>query len=337
MKILSTILIVGLGSIGARHARIIQSNYPKIKIIALRHKKSQNTEDELVNVSNSVSSISKALEFGPEAAIISNPASKHIEIARKLAAQGIHLLIEKPLSNRSQGVQQLIDLCKENNVLLMTGYNLRFLPSLREFKKQIDAQKPGQLFSIRAEVGQYLPSWRLGKNYRDSVSAQSDLGGGVLLELSHEIDYLLWIFGKINWVKSHVSKQSDLDIDVEDCAQILIGFNKKSSKELTASLNIDFIRHDLTRKCFVIGEQGTLLWDGILGQVKFFEKNSSNWDILFSSRPTNDFSYEEQLKSFFLAIKNDESPTISGEEGLMALKVIEKIKESSYKNKKIFC
>jgi predicted dehydrogenase len=76
-----------------------------------------------------------------------------------------------------------------------------FLPSLIEFKRQIFSEKLGKIYSIRAEIGQYLPGWRPESDYRICVSVQQKLGGGVLLELSHEIDYLSWIFGRVDWVK----------------------------------------------------------------------------------------------------------------------------------------
>jgi predicted dehydrogenase len=219
----------------------------------------------------------------------------------------------------------------------MTGYNLRFLPSLIEFKKRIFSKEIGKIYSVRSETGQYLPNWRPGSDYRKGVSAKKSLGGGALLELSHEIDYLLWIFGKVDWVKAHISKQSNLEIDVEDSAQVIFGFKGTDSSVLTASLNIDFIRHDTTRKCFAIGEKGTLLWDGIKGQVEFFEKDSAKWETLYSSRPDRDFTYMEEIRSFFSSVESDMMPDISGEDGLKVVGIVEAIKESSNSNSIVFC
>ena len=336
-SVIKTVLIVGFGSIGRRHAGVIQSIFPDIDIIVLRHKKLNSHKFEALGLYKSVTSIHEAIALNPQVAIISNPASKHIDIAKKLASRGVNLLIEKPISDSSKGVQDLIDTCYQNNITLMTGYNLRFLPSLIEFKKQINSEKVGKIYSVRTEVGQYLPDWRSESDYRDGVSSQQKLGGGALLELSHEIDYLLWIFGKISWVKSHVSKQSDLDIDVEDSAQVIIGFEKNNGTVLTASLNIDFIRHDTIRKCFVIGENGTLLWDGIKGQVEFFKKTGTQWEVLFSSRSDRDYTYTEEIKSFFLSVESNTSPSISGEDGLKVVNIVENIKESSNSNSIVFC
>ena len=173
--------------------------------------------------------------------------------------------------------------------------------------------------------------------YSSSVSAQKILGGGALLELSHEIDYLLWIFGEVDWVKSHVYKQSDLEIDVEDSAYVILGFKEFDGSVMTASLNIDFIRHDVTRRCFVIGEKGTLLWDGVKGQVELYKKSNKDWELLFSSSPDKDFTYMEEIKSFLSSVESNRKPNISGEDGLQVVNVVESIKESSITNSMIFC
>ena len=116
-----------------------------------------------------------------------------------------------------------------------------------------------------------------------------------------------------------------------------LGFEEIDSTVLTASLNIDFIRHDTTRKCFVIGEKGTLLWDGIKGQVKFFEKSSKHWKILFVSNPDRNFTYIEEIKSFFLSVENNIRPSITGEDGLQTVNIVESIKRSSIENSVVFC
>ena len=334
---IKTVVIVGLGSIGRRHVRVIKSIFPDINIIALRHKQCNNYDMNTLGLYKCVTSLNEVFKLNPQVAIISNPASKHMEIAKKLARRGVSLLIEKPISNSSKDVQELIDICCQNKVTLMTGYNLRFLPSLIEFKKQVNSKMIGKIYSVRSEIGQHLSSWRPGTDYRNGVSAQKFLGGGALLELSHEIDYLLWIFGKVDWVKSHISRQSDLEIDVEDNAHVIMGFENVSGSVLTVSLNVDFIRHDVTRRCFAIGEKGTLMWDGVKGQVKFFEKDNTQWKVLYSFRPDKDFTYAEEVRSFFSSVEGGVMPNISGEDGLKVVSIVEDIKASSDSNSIVFC
>ena len=331
----SRILIVGMGSIGKRHIGIINKLFPDMSIAVFRHKKCSE-QFKIAGIDCCVSSIKDALKFKPQAAIVANPASHHLNTAVPLAKAGIHLLIEKPISITNEGLDNLINICNEKNIILMTGYNLRFLPSLQVFRRYLNEEKVGKSLSVRAEVGQYLPNWRNDSDYRNTVSAQKILGGGVLLELSHEIDYLLWLFGRIDWVDAHISKQSNLEIDVEDTAHIILGFDKNSRDyQLTASLNLDFIRHDTTRSCTVIGDKGSLKWNGINGSVEIFKENGSQWETIFLDKPERNYTYEKEVQHFFKCIEKKEKPLIAGEEGKACIDVIDAIRNSSKNSKKV--
>ena len=330
------VLVIGLGSIGKRHIRVIRKLYPDIKITVLRHRQCDENDIETFGLYSCVTAIEDALAFQPNAAIVANPATKHLEVATPLAEDGVHLLIEKPIAASSKGVQDLINLCKRKQIVLMVAYNLRFLPSLKLFRKQLQKGKIGKAYSVQAEVGQYLPNWRPGSDYRMTVSAQKRLGGGVLLELSHEIDYLSWIFGSPKWIKSHLSKQSNLEINVEDTANVILGFESQSGGQLTATLNMDFIRHDTTRQCLVIGQKGSLRWDGITGEVLHFTEGGKEWEVLYSGVPKQDYTYAEEIRHFCSSIESGEPSLISGENGLEAVLVIEAIRESNNKGNLVY-
>ena len=150
---------------------------------------------------------------------------------------------------------------------------------MSRFRDLINEGLVGRPLSVRCEIGQYLPSWRSDNVYRFCVSARSDLGGGVLLELSHEVDYLCWIFGEVDWVTSWVGNAGDLDIDVEDTVHLIFAFKSKGlSKPVIANLNLDFIRRDTTRICTVIGTEGSLLWNGLNGVIDIYKPGSNSWE-----------------------------------------------------------
>ena len=320
------ILIVGLGSIGKRHLRLARQLFPRADIRVLRHKRT----NEVPEYSNGIFfSIEEACAFFPMVAVIAGPATLHIHYAQALAGIGVHLLIEKPLSATLNGVTKLLEICKKHNVVLLTGYNLRFLPSLQHFRDLLSEGAIGRILSIRTEVGQYLPSWRTESDYRKGVSARSELGGGVLLELSHELDYLRWIFGEIEWVKATLCRQSDLDIDVEDSAHLVLGFVSDSNrKQLIGTLNMDFIRHDSSRVCTAICEKGTLRWNGLIGEVMLYEEGVG-WRECFIKQHESDDSYQAEWLNFIAAIADHKNPLITGEDGLKVLQIIEAAKISS--------
>jgi predicted dehydrogenase len=334
-KVLSTVLVVGLGSIGRRHIGIINDIFPDINIILLRHKKCSEKEYESLKISQCVTTINDAIKTKPQAAIIANPASKHVEIAKELASNGIDVLVEKPISSNSKDAKELIEVCEKNNTILMVAYNLRFLPSLINFKQCIYSNLIGRVYSTRSEIGQYLPSWRPESDYRHGVSAKKSLGGGVLLELSHEIDYLKWIFGSITWIKSHTSKLSDLEVDVDDSASIILSFRGEDGGEIISSLNMDFIRRDATRKCYAIGEKGTLYWNGITGKVKLFSELDNHWIEVFNSPVERDYTYTEEIKSFFSSVESRIPSSVTGRDALETVLTVEAIEYSSFTNSRV--
>lgn len=324
---LSRILIVGEGSMGLRHLELSRQLYPNAEVRIMVHQK----QNEDVNLSNRyLETMEQVDKFAPQIAIIANPATFHLETAQKLAEVGVHLLIEKPISASTVGVVELIKTCKENKVVLMTGYNLRFSASLVHFQELIKKKTAGKILSVRCEVGQYLPDWRPAKDYRMTVSANYRLGGGVLLELSHEIDYLRWIFGEVDWVRATLSKQSSLEIDVEDSAHLVLGFEHSSEgNQLIANLNLDFIRHDRTRSCTVIGDKGTLRWDGLTGTVEVYLQHSEKWEVLYSCKPDTDETLFAEWENFLESINQECYPLITGIDGLRVLEIIEAARKSS--------
>lgn len=325
---LERLLIVGLGSIGSRHVRLARELVPGGQIVVLRHRSCQDVQS--IGIDDCVTSLAEALKFRPQAAVIANPATHHLDVALLLAQAGVHLLIEKPISSSTQGVPELIDVCQAQGITLMTGYNMRFLPSLQRFRELLEEKRGGRVLSVRAEVGQYLPSWRPSSDYRQTVSAKAALGGGVLLELSHEIDYLRWLFGEVAWVNAIQRKQSDLEIDVEDTAHLILGFaHETGDVPVIAALDMDFIRHDTTRTCTVIGETASLRWNALAGTVEIFEQGGSAWQTIYTHQSQRDDSYLAEWRHFLACITDGGPPIISGHDGLAVLRVIEAARHSS--------
>jgi len=325
--VISRVLIVGSGNISSRHFALAQELIPGAQIRRLRHLPSTSYPIENLGDLNSMDEVS---QFQPEIAVICNPATQHLEIAIAMSRLGAHLLVEKPLSDSVEGVHNFIQSYEANPTLLLLGYNLRYSDSLEAFRETIRSGLIGRSLSVRCEVGQYLPDWRPNRDYRKTVSAKRELGGGVLLELSHELDYLRWIFGEVEWVRATLSKQSSLEINVEDTAHLVLGFsNSLANGQLIASVDLDFIRQDSTRNCTVIGEKGTLRWDGISNKVSFFDPKSGAWSTLFAGKTNLDDTYRSEWKDFLECIEQKRSPKVSGEDGLRVLEIIDAVRNSA--------
>lgn len=321
------IVIVGLGSIGMRHLRLARQIFPEADIRVLRRAPSivraEFSDGEFYNLKD-------AICFKPNIAVLANPASEHVSNAIEFAQAGIHLLVEKPLSLSAFGVRKLLDIALQKNIKLLVGYNLRFSSSLIAFRQMIQSGRIGRVTSIRSEVGQDLRAWRPGSDYRKSVSAVSKLGGGVLLELSHEIDYLQWIFGDIFWVQAAIGKQGDLEIDVEDTAHLIFGIRRPNAgDQIIGTLNMDFLRTDATRFCVAIGSEGSLRWNGITGEVDCFRSITGKWESVISANQERDQSYLAEWHALIDSIKNESNSTLNGFDSLKVLSVIDAARQSS--------
>jgi predicted dehydrogenase len=324
------ILIVGLGSIGKRHLRLVRECMPNADIRVLRRR----IHLEKINFADGCfDSLQDACDFQPVVSFIANPAPFHVDTSVALLSSGSHLIIEKPLSLSVSSSLDVLGAMQKYSRFVHVGYNLRFSDSLNYFSEVIHSNVLGKPLSVRCEVGQYLPTWRPGTDYRAGVSARHELGGGVLFEFSHEIDYLRWIFGDFQWVSACISRQSSLDIDVEDSSSLMFGFvPDHNGNSLVASLNMDFIRHDKTRVCTVICEKGSLRWNGIDGLVEIYHEDAGCWDLIFQSTQSRDDSYRLQFSYFTKCINTSAPSSSSLEDGIAVLRVIEAARSSALKS-----
>lgn len=328
------VLIVGHGSIGKRHLRLARTLLPYADIRVLRHKEPGTVPE---HADGCFSALDEAISFAPQIAVIATPAPFHLSAAMPLVRAGVHLLVEKPLSSSTDGVEQLLGAVRERRVVLLIGYNLRYLPSLQRFRQLLTESFIGRIVSVRCEIGQYLPSWRPDADYRQAVSARKELGGGALLELSHELDYLRWIFGELEWVMASLSRQSALEIDVEDSAHLIIGFKHAADrKQLVGTVNMDLVRHDTTRLCTGIGETGSLRWNGVTGAVEHCAAGADGWREVFRHLGERDESYRAEWQHFLSCVDGRETPLIPGEVGLAALTIVDAARRSAAAGGKTF-
>ena len=328
MKV-SRLAIIGLGSIGRRHLRLISKLRPDIKIVIVRSGNGNYCKEEKLAL-KTYSSVSEAIEFGVEAAIISSPATFHLKQSLELAEQGVHLLIEKPLSHSLDGVQELLKANKEKNIVAMVGYVLRYDKGANKFKEWLVDKKIGKILHARIECGSYLPDWREGQDYRKSVSALSKLGGGALLELSHEIDYLHWFFGNPLEVQAQLNNSGILDIDVEDQVDLLL----RSENKYPISVQIDFNRLHAKRECTVLTSNGELKWNAIKKKVIWRPHNAK--EINFEYNSERDDLYKKQLIYFFQCIESGAKSHVSIDDSIKTLELIDAAREASNNGAKVY-
>lgn len=317
------ILLIGAGSIGRRHINNLNLlGYDNIDVLDISDtnldyaKKNFKIKDTLKDFKNVSSSKSY------EVAFILTPPIYHIQMALELARMGIHLFIEKPLSHNSEYVDELITVKEDNNLIIMVGYNLRFNYGLRELKSYIEKRTLGKFYYIRAEFGQYLPDWRPWQDYRKSYTAIKELGGGIILDGSHDVDYVMWLANnRLKEVKTTYDKVSDLEINVEDIVEAILRFENG----IIASVHLNMMEKGYNRYCKVVGEKGSIKWifkDNIL---EFYDGESKKLMVeKYEFDPNH--SYLEELKHFFYCIENRSEPLSNVYTAKETLKTVMRIK-----------
>lgn len=319
-------LIVGLGSIGKRHIQNLETVCRGSEFFAYRERNLPLGEfSEKYNITV-FQNLNKALSQEYDAVFITTPTSRHIPIALRAASKGNNLFIEKPVSHNMRGIDKLQEIVKKKDLITFVGFNLRFHPAIKKMKQFLTEKRLGKPYFARLQVGEYLPSWHPYEDYRKGYSARSKFGGGALLTLSHEIDYLLWLKDNPQLICSIMSKVSNLEIDVEDNAEVLL----KYGDGFIAEVNINYLQRNYSRNCQIVGEKGSLEWDYYNNILTFYDNNTRKKKIIW-----NDMAFErnqmylEEIRHFVDCIRRNKKPLIDLEEGLKSLKVVLSAKKSN--------
>lgn len=299
-----TVLIVGYGSIGRRHADIL-NRVLKIKKIFILTK-------QICKKFNTIKNLDQAKLVNPDYIIICSNTADHLQHLLFFEKNffGKIILVEKPLFSKFYNIK-----IKNNKVFI--GYNLRYSPVIQKLKNQIKNQK---IYSLNVFCSSYLPYWRANRDYRLVYSSKRKLGGGVLLDMSHELDYIQWIFGKIKKILyKKVSKISDLDVKAEDSVTILAKI-----KKINLLINLNFFSKINKREVIVDGKNINIKADLITNTLEIFRLKKNKPRIINFSRNIN-MSYINMHKDL---LSENYSICCSFDEGKNINYLIDKIKKN---------
>jgi predicted dehydrogenase len=233
------------------------------------------------------------------------------------AEHGCHLFIEKPISHTLEGCEKLSGLVEQREIVATVGYNLRFHPALQTVREIILEGKIGKILNVRAWVGHYLPDWHPGEDHRTSYMASVELGGGVILTLSHELDYLFWLFGEVGQVTAVSARSESLQMSTESLAEITLEFDNG----ILGQVHLDCLRRTPARGCEIVGTDGTIQVDLLKSKIYIYLPGESEPTTI--ERPLRDSNamYLDEVTDFLECVGTKRTPRVSLREGIAVLKI----------------
>ena len=315
-------LIAGFGSIGRRHLRNL-IELGEHDIILLRSHRSTLPEEEIKDIPVETS-VAAALAHHPDGVIVANPTALHLDVAIPSAQAGCAVFMEKPVSASFEHLPELREALNENGGRFQMGFQFRFHPGLNRLKDLINEGCIGKPLSFRAEWGEYLPGWHPWEDYRLSYSARKDLGGGVLLTLSHPLDYIRWLFGDPEWIWAMNGKISDLELEVDDIAEI----GMRMSNGMIGSVHLDYYSRPARNGLEVVGSEGRLSCDNLDGIVRLYKPDGSTEEFIPEPAYDRNNMFLDEMRQFLKVTAGTDAPSCTLDDGIAVQRMVEDVRRS---------
>jgi len=288
-------LVVGFGSIGQRHARLLDTLGCSVAVVSRRE----------VDFPRRYPDISVALsEFHPDYVVLAGRTAEHHDDLTALVEGDFagRVLIEKPL------FECLREPSPHRFSHVAVAYNLRFHPLMLRLHEYLADQS--RLVAAHAYVGQYLPQWRPDTDYRNSYSARRSEGGGVLRDLSHELDYAHWLFGPWTRLTAMGGHHSELEIDSEDVFSIML----ETRRCPVVTLQLNYLDRKPRREILIHTDSHSVRLDLIDG---IFEIDG---ELKETAKPDRDHTYLAEHRAM---IAGDMAAMASLDDGIEAMRMID--------------
>jgi predicted dehydrogenase len=313
--------------VGRRHLRNLRA-LGEEDILLYRTHHATLPDDELVNLPVETD-LRRALDYHPDAVIVANPTALHLDVAIPSAQAGCHIFLEKPVSDSLDRLDELTAAAALSGISIQVGFQFRFHPMLRKTAELIQAGAIGQVLTAHVHWGEYLPNWHPWEDYRQSYAARAELGGGVIVTLTHPLDYLRWLVGEPESLWSFSDHISSLEVDVEDVAEIGLRF----AGGAIGGVHLNYVQRPPVHRFEIVGTGGTLRWDNADGVLLLLQMPDQfgKWNAdppaplvkQFAPPPgfeRNDL-FLEQMRSFLAVVRGDARPVCTLEDGVRALQM----------------
>ena len=316
------VLIVGAGSVGKRHMKNAASLGHSVSVVDPR----ADRLDECDIAVDRFGSLDDALQKEWNGVVICSPPNFHIDQLLACQSLGIPLLVEKPLSN---SLKAALDAWPMENVLL--GYTYRWWEPILYFKEILFSKSMGNILNVRCCMAAHLADWHPWEHYTDFFMSHKHMGGGALLDESHILDLILWLFGRPNYVSATVTKLSSLRITTDDNVEICMEYENWTSPKMFITVHLDLFSRPHKKEIIAIGENGTAEW--------LYDS------VTLSSDPRKNREFKTDRNEMFMGVMNDYIQLLEGqcdikcsyEDGCNVLKLISEIQQSSDEKRSVKC
>jgi predicted dehydrogenase len=285
------VLIIGLGSIAAKHILSLRSLVPDVSIYALRSSYSASQEQGVTNVFDL-----QHLGFLPDFILIANPTIHHAATLAATVPLGVPLFIEKPSLHELALAPLLLAAIEEKKIPTYVACNLRFLEGFSFLKTYLDTHKP-IINEVNVYAGSYLPDWRPGRDFRTIYSALPELGGGVHLDLVHELDYVYWLFGVPQRAEKNLRSVSSLHIKSIDYANYYFEY-----PDFSANIVLNYYRRQTKRTIEIVMADTTFIFDLLKHEIR-----DDSGVLIFQSNQKIIDTYTLQMTYFLNYIKGKDA------------------------------
>jgi predicted dehydrogenase len=252
--------------------------------------------------------------------IVASPSTRHRDHVTEAIQRGLPVLVEKPLTSGLRDAEHLVTLARRLDAFIQVGYVLRFSDGFKALKDSVLSRGVDGIEHVTMTAHSYLPNWRPGTDFRDGVSARADLGGGVLRELSHELDYAIGVFGPLKILSATLTRSPAISPDVDTGAVI----HAVTSSGVKVAISLDMANSAVERSCEIIWRNGERLrWDLTENSLSIHDSSGVNNHRRFTD--SRDGWYETQLRAFLRAVVEKSAPSPDIDDGLLVMECIDAI------------
>jgi len=309
------VLLVGCGSIGKRHARVLRQLGVKTLFACDPVPAQVEAAAEYARFDGVASSLEAGLALKPDVVFLCTPPAMHVAQATRAIESGCHVFSEKPLSADLRGISELEGLIASTGRKFMVGLCFRYHRGLLRARQMLNEGRIGRVVSIRALMGEHLPEIR--PDYRDLYLAKCNGA----FELMHDIDLAIWYAGQeVRSVRSIHGVFSDIGIEAPDLVEVLMEFPDRCA----ASVHLDFFQLPRRRQIELMGTRGTITvefasWNECT--ISVFDMKSREWAVEVLATDRDDM-FRDEDGEFLRAAASDSPVACTLAEGRKSLRVV---------------